>query len=182
MEPMMLIMLLAIGFAVIFALQAVKNGRRASAEEKVMKGYFLLGLSGIMAKVANADGKVTKDEAELAQRFFARMDLSDAERATCIGNFVIARRDGLEARDHVKRFMAYANRTASVFLYDMLWRIALIDDTLDPAEDRLLKDVARYLGLDESDYERFKRGDKPHYDSAALRDAGVPQTFIGMAR
>lgn len=182
MDPMIVIASLAVVFAVIFAVLMVRNGRLAAAEEKVMKGYFLLGLSGIMAKVANADGRVTCDEAEMAQRFFARMDLSDAERATCIGNFVIARRDGLEARDHVKRFLPYANRDACVFLYDMLWRIALVDDTLDPAEDRLLKDVARYLGLDESDYERFKRGEKPHYDKRSLREAGVPRTFIGMAR
>jgi len=182
MEPMMLVTLLAIGFAIIFALQAVKNGRRASAEERVMKGYFLLGLSGIMAKVANADGRVTKDETDMAQRFFSRMDLTDAERATCIGNFVVARRDGLDAKDHARRYLAYANRPACRFLYDMLWRIAMADGVLDPSEDALLKNVALYLGLDQADYEMFRRGEKPHYDKAQLIDAGVPQTFVTMAR
>ena len=182
MEPMMILTCLAVGLAVIFALTAFRNGQRLSAEEKVLKGYFLLGLSGIMAKVANADGRVTKDEAEMAQRFFNRMDLTDAEKATCIGNFVIARRDGLEVRDHAKRFMAYANKTTAQFLYDMLWRIARADGTLDPAEDRMLQDVARYLGLEPSDYDRFKSGDKPHYSEAALRSAGVPPTFLSLAR
>lgn len=182
MDPMMVLTCLAVGMAAVFALTAVRNGRRLSAEEKVMKGYFLLGLSGIMAKIANADGCVTKDEAEMAQRFFNRMDLTDAEKATCIGNFVIARRDGLEVRDHAKRFMAYANKTTSLFLYDMLWRIARADGKLDPAEDRMLQDVVRYLGLEATEYDRFKAGEKPHYSEAALRSAGVPSTFLALAR
>lgn len=182
MEPMTVVMLLAIGFAVLFVIQVVKNNQRAKAEDKVLKGYFLLGLSGIMAKIAMADGKVTSDETEMAQRFFNRMDLTEAEKATCIGNFVVARRDGLDARDHAKRFLAYANRPACLFLYDMLWRIAMADKTLDPNEDRLLADVATYLGLDKADYERFKRGERGHYDQALLRAAGVPQSFISLAR
>ena len=182
MDPVLLVALLLGGLAVVFAVQAMIAKKRASAEDKVLKGYFLLGLSGIMAKIAMADGKVTSDETEMAQRFFNRMDLTEAENATCIGNFVVARRDGLDARDHAKRFLAYANRPACLFLYDMLWRIAMADKTLDPNEDRLLADVATYLGLDKADYERFKRGERGHYDQASLRAAGVPQSFISLAR
>ena len=182
MEPITVVMLLAVGLAVLCVVQFVKNSQRAKAEDKVLKGFFLLGLSGIMAKIAMADGTVTSDETEMAQRFFKRMDLTDAERSICIGNFVVARRDGLTARDHANRFLAYANRPACVFLYDMLWRIAMADKTLDPNEDRLLADVATYLGLDKADYERFKRGERGHYDQASLRAAGVPQSFISLAR
>ena len=161
MEPLMLITLLAIGLAVFFAIQAVGARKRVSSEEKVMKGYFLLGLSGLMAKIAMADGQVTGDEAEMADRFFKRMDLSAAERAICIGNFVTARRDGLEARDHAKRFMAYANTAACEFLYDMLWRISRVDGTVASAEDKLLADIALYLGLGKTVYENFKAGRSP---------------------
>ena len=87
MDPLMLITLLAIGLAIFFAVQSLGVKKRSSSEEKVMKGYFLLGLSGLMAKIAMADGTVTGDEAEMANRFFRRMDLSDAERAMCIGSF-----------------------------------------------------------------------------------------------
>ena len=182
MEPLMLITLLAIGLAIFFAIQALGAKKRSSSEEKVMKGYFLLGLSGLMAKIAMADGAVTDDEAEMAQRFFNRMDLSDAEKALCIGNFVSARRDGLEARDHAKRFMAYANAVASEFLYDMLWRISRADGTVDPAEDRLLEDIALYLGLNKAVYENFKAGRKPSHDKGALKAAGVPPSLLALAR
>ena len=182
MEPLMLITLLAIGLAIFFAIQALGAKKRSSSEEKVMKGYFLLGLSGLMAKIAMADGTVTEDEAEMAKRFFNRMDLSDAEKALCIGNFVSARRDGLEARDHAKRFMAYANTAASEFLYDMLWRISRADGTVDPAEDKLLEEIALYLGLNKAVYENFKAGKKPSHDKGALKAAGVPPSLVALAR
>ena len=182
MEPILLITLLSIGLAIFFAFQALGAKRRSSSEEKVMKGYFLLGLSGLMAKIAMADGTVTEDEAEMAQRFFNRMDLSDAERALCIGNFVSARRDGLDARDHAKRFMAYANTATSEFLYDMLWRISRVDGTVDPAEDKLLADIALYLGLNKTVYENFKAGKKPSHDRGALKAAGVPASLVALAR
>ena len=182
MEPLMLITLLAIGLAIFFAVQAIGAKRRAMSEDKVLKGYFLLGLSGLMAKIAMADGQVTGGEAEMADRFFNRMDLSDAEKAICIGNFVTARRDGLEARDHAKRFMAYANLAASEFLYDMLWRISRVDGTVDPAEDKLLADIALYLGLSKTVYENFKAGKKPAHDKRALKAAGVPPSLLSLAR
>ena len=182
MEPLMLITLLAIGLASFFAIQTVGAKKRSSSEEKVMKGYFLLGLSGLMAKIAMADGTVTEDEAEMAQRFFNRMALSDAEKALCIGSFVSARRDGLESRDHAKRFMAYANMAACEFLYDMLWRISRVDGAVDPAEDKLLADIAVYLGLDKTVYENFKAGKKPSHDKGALKAAGVPLSLLAMAR
>ena len=182
MEPLMLITLLAVGLAIFFAVQAIVAKKRTMSEDKVMKGYFLLGLSGLMAKIAMADGQVTGDEAEMADRFFNRMDLTDAEKAICIGNFVTARRDGLEARDHAKRFMAYANAAACEFLYDMLWRISRVDGTVDPAEDKLLADIALYLGLSKTVYENFKAGKKPAHDKRALKAAGVPPSLLSLAR
>ena len=178
----MLITLLAIGLAIFFAVQAIGAKRRAMSEDKVLKGYFLLGLSGLMAKIAMADGQVTGGETEMADRFFNRMDLSDAEKAICIGNFVTARRDGLEARDHAKRFMAYANAAACEFVYDMLWRISRVDGTVDPAEDKLLADIALYLGLSKTVYENFKAGKKPSHDKRALKAAGVPPSLLSLAR
>ena len=182
MEPLMLVTLLAIGLAIFFAIQTVGAKKRSSSEDKVLKGYFLLGLSGLMAKIAMADGTVTEDETEMAKRFFKRMDISDAERALCIGNFVSARRDGLDARDHAKRFMAYGNAASSEFLYDMLWRISRVDGTVDPAEDKLLEDIALYLGLNRLVYENFRAGKKPLHDKRALKAAGVPPSLVALAR
>lgn len=182
MNVMTLVMFLAVGLAAVCVVQFVINGRRAAAEDKVMKGYFLLGLSGIIAKVAMADGKVTDDETALAQKFFDDMDITPAEKAMCVGNFVVARRDGLSVRDHTNRFIASANLATCRFLYDMVWRMARADGVVDPAEDKLLKDIALYLGLPESDYEQFRNGQHVSHNLDNLRNDGVPTSLLGLAR
>jgi len=181
MNELIFIVLLFVGFGVLFALFAFGTWRRRSVEDKVMKGYFLLGLSGLMAKIAMADGTVTADESAMAGRFFDRMDLTAAEKALCIGNFVTSRRDDLTVRDHAKRFIAYANGAACEFLYDLLWRISRADGTVDPAEDKLLEDVASFLGLGKALYESHKAGKKPRHDKAALKAAGVPPSLLALA-
>ena len=181
MDTLAIITLLAVGIAIFLAVQVVGMRKRASAESKVTRGYFLLGLSGLMAKIAAADGRVTGDETEMANRFFSRMEMSDAERALCVGNFVTSQRDGLETRDHAKRFLALANAPASMFLYDMLWRISRVDGVVHPAEDKLLGEIATHLGLGDAVYENFKNGKKPHHDKGALRAAGVPQSLVSLA-
>jgi len=172
---------LLLAFAVLFGLFALGNWRRRRAEDKVMKGYFLLGLSGLMAKIAMADGTVTLDETSMANRFFSRMDLTAAERAMCIGNFVTARQDGLTPRDHAKRFIAYANDAACEFLYDLLWRISRADGTVDPSEEKMLEEIATYLGLGKAMFENHKAGKKPRYDKTALKAAGVPPSLLALA-
>lgn len=172
---------LLIGVAIFFVWETVLSRRHANAEDKVLKGYFLLGLSGLMAKIAIADGRVTVDEAELANKIFDSMELTQAEKAICIGNFITARREGLDARDHAKRFLAYANKVACEFLYDLLWRISSADGVLDPAEDALLKNIAVYLGLDEKLYLQLKAVEHPTYNREHLRQAGIPATLIALA-
>jgi len=172
---------LLVGFALLFGLFAFGTWRRRRAEDKVMKGYFLLGLSGLMSKIAMADGTVTLDETAMANRFFERMDLTLAEKAMCIGNFLTARQDGLTARDHAKRFIAYANSAACEFLYDLLWRISRADGTVDPTEDKLLEEIASYLGLGKAIYENHKAGRKPRHDKATLKAAGVPPSLLALA-
>jgi len=181
MEGIYLITLLLLGLTVFFAVQFFNTRMQRRREEKIMKGYFLLGLSGLLAKVAMADGRVTGDEAAMAEGFFASMGLTDAERALCIGNFVTARRDGLDVRDHAQRFMAYANTPASFFLYSLLWKLSRADGKLDPAEDSLLKRIAACLGLTEACYDDAKAGTLPKPAVAELAAAGVPPSLLKVA-
>ena len=63
----------------------------------------------------------------------------------------------------------------------MLWRISRVDGTVASAEDKLLADIALYLGLNKTVYENFKVGKKPNHDRAALKAAGVPPSLLALA-
>ena len=181
MNVVYLVFLLLLGLTAFFAVQYFNVRTQRSREDKVLKGYFLLGLSGLLAKVAVADGRVTGDEAALADGFFASMGLTDAERALCIGNFVTARRDGLDVSDHAQRFMSYANTPAAFFLYTLLWRMSRADGNVDPAEDAILKRIATCLGLTDACYEDAKAGALPRVDVNELAAAGVPPSLQKVA-
>jgi len=172
---------IAVGFAVLCSVLMLLAKSRTRSESRVLHEYFLLGLSGLMAKIAQADGKVTSDEAEMAVSFFNGMKLSESEKALCIGNFIAARRDGLTARDHAKRFIAFGNPVACEFLYSLLWKISAADGVLDPSEDKLLAEIALYLGLDAQAHTRQKAGESPAFDRVALRACGVPESLAALA-
>lgn len=172
---------IAVGFAVLCSVLMLLAKSRARSEGRVLHEYFLLGLSGLMAKIAQADGKVTDDEAEMAVSFFNGMKMSESEKALCIGNFIAARRDGLSARDHAKRFIAFGNPVACEFLYSLLWKISVVDGILDPAEDALLAEISLDLGLGRAAYERLKAGDRSAFDRETLRACGVPESLAALA-
>jgi len=182
MEAMYLFLFIVIGLAAVAFFQWWVARRRLHEEEKVMHGYFLKGLAGLMAKVAQADGQVTGNEVELTTRLFGRMGMSDDERAMCIGYFIASRQDELTAHDHARRFLAYGSAAACEFLYDMLWRLSRVDGHVDPAEDALLEKIADYLGLGHSFYENFKAGKKPVHSYTALKAAGVPPSLLALAK
>jgi len=182
MDAMLLFLLIVIGFSAVGAFQFYLAKRKSREEDQIMRGYFLKGLAGLMAKVAQADGQVTGNEVELTTRYFGRMGLTDDERAVCIGYFIAARQDDLTVRDHAKRFIAYANTVSCEFLYEILWRLSRIDGVVDPAEDALLRQIADYLGVGQKVYENFKAGKKPMHSYTALKAAGVPSSLLELAR
>jgi len=179
--PILLALALLAGFALSFGLLVMHTRHQANVQQKVLKGYFLLGLSGLMAKIAQADGSVSVDESDMAIRFFNGMELTQAERAACIGNFISVSRGGESVRDLAKRFLVLATPAASEFLFYLLWKISAVDKVLDPAEDRLLVEIAGYLGVPAVTYERLKAGAVPAFSAATLRASGVPPSLFALA-
>lgn len=158
-----------------------KTRERTQADEKRLKGHFLLGLSGLMSEISHADGKLTEDETKLANHIFSEMDLSDSERALCVGHFSLAKDEKKGARFHARRFLASGNPSACAFLYELLWMISRADGVVDPREDELLKDIAGYLNLDASAYETCKAQGHLKYSRGALIAAGVPYSLLMLA-
>lgn len=158
-----------------------KMRERTQADEKRIKGNFLLGLSGLMSEISLADGKLTDDETKLANHIFAEMDLSDSERALCVGHFSLAKGEKKGAGFHARRFLASSNPSACAFLYELLWMMSRADGVVDQREDDLLKEIANYLQLDASAYDTCKAQGHLKYSRGALIAAGVPYSLLMLA-
>lgn len=137
------------GLAVVFDhLRAARSPERSVA--------FTIAVIALGAKMAKADGQVTRDEVAAFRRIFAIAPEDEAHAARV---FNLARQD-------VAGFEAYAAKVAALFrtpdqplcaddrnvlidLLEGLFHIALADGDYHPGEDSYLSTVAAIFGLDQ---------------------------------
>jgi DnaJ like chaperone protein len=107
---------------------------------------FTIGVIALGAKLAKADGQVTRNEVATFRAIFT---IAPEDEANAARVFNLARQD-------VAGFDAYARKIAALFppgdpvlrdLMEGLFRIAVADDDFHPAEEAFLAEVARIFGL-----------------------------------
>lgn len=133
-------------------LSAVFDRLRTPPERSVA---FTIAVIALSAKMAKADGLVTRDEVTAFREVFqiARDDEAGAARV-----FNLARQD-------VAGFEEYAERIRRMFgeqdgtlcdLMEGLFHIAMADGTYHPNEDAFLRRVAEIFGLPDADFKRLR--------------------------
>jgi DnaJ like chaperone protein len=133
-------------------LSAVFDRLRAPPERSVA---FTIGVIALGAKLAKADGTVTRDEVAMFRAVFT---IPPGDEAHAARVFNLARQD-------VAGYPAYARKIAALFpardpvlrdLLEGLFHIALADDDLHPAEEDFLREVATVFGLGEPCFRAMK--------------------------
>lgn len=128
--------------------------------EKVPPGaarqiIFTIGVIALSAKMAKADGRVTRDEIDAFKQVF-RIPPEEVKNVGRV--FDRAKRD-------VHGYKEYAAQIATLFkdspevledLLGALFHIARADGVVHPAEHEFLADVARIFGFSENHYEHLK--------------------------
>ena len=133
---------------------------------------FTIAVIGLGAKMAKADGIVTKDEVAAFRQFFqiAKRDEAQAGRV-----FNLARQD-------VAGYEIYAKKISSMFdsesdiladLLEGLFYIAMADGLYHPAEDDYVHRVSKIFGLDPVTYRSFKTRFVPNTPPDAYEVLGV---------
>ncbi len=126
-------------------LSSVFEKLRAPPERSVA---FTIAVIGLGAKMAKADGRVTRDEVTAFREVFF---IPESEETNAARVFNLARQD-------VGGFEDYARRIAGMFgsgdpvlcdLMEGLFHIAVADGAYHPAEDDFLARVAAIFGIDE---------------------------------
>lgn len=133
-------------------LAAVFDRLRSPPERSVA---FTIAVIALGAKMAKADGRVTRDEVTAFREVF---QIADADTAGAARVFDLARKD-------VAGFDDYARRIARMFedqtdmltdLMEGLFHIAMADGTYHPNEDAFLEEVARIFGLSDEAFHTIK--------------------------
>ena len=136
-------------------LSAVLDRMRASpAPERSVA--FTIAVIALGAKMAKADGTVTRDEVTVFRRVFA-IPPSEIDNAAHVFNL---------ARQDVAGYDAYATKIRAMFrnddremlidLMEGLFHIALADSKYHPRENEFLMQVATIFGLDDRSFRQLR--------------------------
>ena len=125
MTTMFAILLIVLVAAAVSAIGAHRATERARRSRRMADGRFLLALSGLLAKMAMADGSVSADEVATVEKMFADMGLSQAEHALCVGNFVIVQREGGDAKALARQDVGGDIRFSSIG--EIYWCVASLN-------------------------------------------------------
>ena len=127
------------------------QGRRLSSHEDAQMTFFVAAFS-MLAKLVQADGRVSKEEIATIERFMQDdLRLSPASRQVAINIFHTAKTSPHAFDDFALQFFqAFRNRPEILaFMLDILVRVALSDREFSPAEETLVRRAARIFGLPE---------------------------------
>jgi DnaJ like chaperone protein len=143
------------------ALSALRSGEPLSDVFDKLKSppersiAFTIAVIALGAKMAKADGQVTRDEVTAFRQIF---HISPEDEANAAQVFNLARQD-------VAGFEAYAGRIAAMFqtsegtltdLVEGLFHIAIADGSYHPNEDDFLHRVAAIFGLGEREFRSIR--------------------------
>ena len=130
----------------------VPDKKREPTENDVA---FTVGVIALAAKMAKADGVVTKDE---VKAFKTAFKVSDAEMKQAARAFNLAKQNVAGYEDCAEQLVIVfkGNRKILEDVLEGLFHIAKADAALHPHEEEFLGQVAKRFGLADSEFETIK--------------------------
>ncbi len=136
-----------------------KEQARPSINQKNQAAFFT-ALFACFAKIAKADGKVTREEVDKVDHFIKeRFKFPPDQRAFAIQVFNHAKDDNNSFKDYASQLSSLLsnNQSALVMFYELLFELSMADGYLDPTEEEILNEAIPIFGLDPDLFKLNKR-------------------------
>jgi DnaJ like chaperone protein len=133
----------------------VDHGNNLAQSEHDRQVAFTIGVIALGAKMAKADGVVTRDEVKAFKEVF-KIPKGEAENVARIFN--LAKQDvaGFELYARQLDRLFHSNRELLTDVMDGLFHIACADGYLHPKEEAFLAEVAKEFGFTDQEFLRIK--------------------------
>lgn len=158
------------------AIEASANGAADDADgpDHTRKIAFTIGVIALGAKMAKADGRVTRNEVTAFRQVF-RVPPGELDNVGRVFN--LARRDSAGFEPYARQIARMFHDRPAVLeeLLLCLFHIAQADGTMNEAETAFLRAVARIFGLSDAEFERIRAEE-------AGPDAADPYNILGIER
>ena len=135
-----------------------KSKTRFTTNQQQQAAFFA-ALFACLAKLAKADGIVSKEEVEKVDDFIKeRFKFPSEQRKFAIKVFNHAKDDNVSYEEYASQLagLLAKNKNALVVFYELLFELAMADGILDPAEEVLLRKTPGIFGIDLSLFDNLK--------------------------
>ena len=130
---------------------------------------FCASAAAMLAKLAKADGQVTRNEIAAVEAAFSRLGFRAGARAYAISVFRKAKDDSHSIYEYAQEFAAAVpSLEIRELFYGLLWDLARADGRVGPAERRILHDIPMALRIRVGWFHVY---DEPETPRNALADA-----------
>lgn len=127
-------------------------------QQRIKKTFFKSTFA-IMGHIAKADGQVSQEEIQMAQRVMAQMELSAEMKKDAIAEFNRGKSAGFDLDVELNEFKQACQRQKNLvrMFIEVQLQAAFADGVLDDSEDKILVHICGQLGIPNFAYEQLKR-------------------------
>ena len=119
-------------------------------------GIICASAAAMLAKMAKADGVITKDEIAAVEQAFRRLGFSQDMRTYAVRIFRKAKDDAHSIYEYAEDFAAAVpSNEVRVLFYELLWDLACADGVFSPAENAILQRITHHLRIPSDWYTVF---------------------------
>lgn len=123
-----------------------------------VQASFLDSVFAVMGALCKADGVVTRDEIQVAERLFDQFRLSGENRERAKAAFNRGKADGFDLDAELQHFLKVSGRQSALLKMFLQVQVSAVaaDGVVHPAEHEMLVRIARGLGLPESQVDQLE--------------------------
>ena len=134
------------------------EGMQPGEQERVQTAFFTATFT-IMGHLAKADGSVSRREIDLAEAVMDKMDLDADMRQTAIRLFNQGKSRDFPLEEVVEQFRRECHRRSTLMqmFIEIQLQAAFADGKINSAEEQLLLNICRQLGIPESLFRRLEQ-------------------------
>lgn len=132
--------------------------QRLSYHEQAQMAFFVATFS-MLAKLAQADGRVSPEEIQTIEDFMSQeLNLSLESKRFAVEIFETALRSETPFRDFATQFYHHFHHQPQLLdlMIDVLLRVSIADSTFSDSEQRLISSAAQIFNFSEQKYEELK--------------------------
>lgn len=130
---------------------------RPGAQHRIQMAFFTATFS-VMGHIAKADGKVSREEIELAKAIMANMELSHSMRQTAQKLFAEGKSSRFPLDEALEQLRIECHRRSTLIrmFIEIQLQAAYADGMLHPAEESLLLHICDQLKFSQFEYQSLK--------------------------